>query len=80
MELLCTAEPYKGHGAASLILQHGCELADKDTIECYIDSSPRGKRVYEKFGFVFTKQEPLPMDYHYHFGVRKPQRSVDGRS
>lgn len=77
MELLCTAEAYKGQGAGSLILQHGCELADKDKLECYIDSSPRGKRVYEKFGFVFTKHVLLPMHYNYHFGVRRPQTDAD---
>lgn len=77
MELLCTAEAYKGQGAGSLILQRGCELADKDKLECYIDSSPRGKRVYEKFGFVFTKHVPLPMHYSYHFGVRRPQTDAD---
>ncbi|CAI7676523.1 unnamed protein product [Penicillium pancosmium] len=74
------SEAYKGQGAGSLILQHGCELADKDKLECYIDSSPRGKRVYEKFGFVFTKHVPLPMHYKYHFGVRRPQTDADESS
>ena len=73
MELLMTAEEYKGKGAGSMILKHGCYLADEDGVECYIDSSPRAKPLYERFGWVFTKQEPLPMDYHYNFGIRQPK-------
>ncbi|KAJ5122751.1 hypothetical protein N7526_009688 [Penicillium atrosanguineum] len=69
------SESHKGHGAGGLIMQYGCELADKDELECYIDSSPRGKRLYEKFGFVFTRQVSLPMAYHYNFGMRKPTGS-----
>lgn len=73
MELLGTAEAYKGKGAGSMILEFGCDLADKDGLECYIDASPRGKPVYEKFGFVFTEVEQLPMDYYYNFGIRQPK-------
>ena len=73
MELLMTIPEYKGKGAGSLILKHGTDLADRDQLECYIDSSPRGKKVYEKHGFVFTKVDQLPMGYHYNFGIRQPK-------
>jgi GNAT superfamily N-acetyltransferase len=71
MELLMTAEGYKGRGSGGLILEHGTRLADEEQVECYIDASPAGRRLYERHGFVFSKQEKLPMDYHYNFGVRK---------
>lgn len=73
MEWLSTSESYKGRGAGSLILRYGCALADKEGLECYIDASPRGKQVYEKVGFEFLREEPMPMNYHFYFGVRKPQ-------
>lgn len=75
MELLQTSQSFKGKGAGSLILKHGCDLADQNGVECYIDASPAGRPLYERFGFVFTKQEKLPMDYHYNFGIRPPKNS-----
>ena len=75
MELLYTAEGYKGKGAGSMILQYGCEMADRDGLEAYIDASPGGKPLYERFGWVFTKQVKLPrFDYYYDFGVRQPKQ------
>ncbi|KAG9680174.1 hypothetical protein KCU87_g151, partial [Aureobasidium melanogenum] len=71
MELLMTAGAYKGRGAGGMILEYGTALADEEQVECYIDASPAGRPLYERHGFVFTKQEKLPMDYHYNFGIRK---------
>ena len=72
MDLLGTIEEYKGQGAGSLILKHGCELADKEGVECYIASSPAGKRLYERFGFVFTEWIDLPYGHRDDFGIRQP--------
>ncbi|KAG9706226.1 acyl-CoA N-acyltransferase, partial [Aureobasidium melanogenum] len=71
MELLMTAGEYKGRGAGGMVLEHGTALADAEQVECYIDASPAGRPLYERHGFVFTKQEKLPMDYHYNFRIRK---------
>ena len=68
-----TAEGYKGRGAGGMILEHGTRLADEEQVECYIDASPAGRSLYERHGFVFSKQEKLPMDYHYNFGIREPK-------
>lgn len=73
MELLMTVEEYKGRGSGGMILEYGTGLADKEQVECYIDASPAGRPLYERHGFVFSKQEKLPMDYHYNFGIRKPK-------
>ena len=68
-------EDYKGQGAGSMVLQYGCDLADRDSVEAYIDASPRGKRLYERFGFVFTKQQKMPrFDYYYNYGIRQPKK------
>ncbi|KAK3068668.1 hypothetical protein LTR53_013582 [Teratosphaeriaceae sp. CCFEE 6253] len=76
MELLVTAEGNKGRGAGTMILQYGCSLADQEKVECYIDSSPAGKPLYEKFGWVFTREEVMPrfeeLQYKQHFGIRQP--------
>jgi hypothetical protein len=73
MELLMTAEGHKGRGSGEMTLEYGTVLADEAQVECYIDASPAGRPLYERHGFVFSKQEKLPMDYHYNFGVRKPK-------
>ena len=81
MELLATTPEYQGQGAASLILQYGCDLADGDGLECYIDSSPAGLKLYEKFGWVFPPEENLRMPrfeefgYEEAFGIRKPRKT-----
>lgn len=77
MELLMTAGGHKGRGAGGLILEHGTGLADEEMVESYIDASPAGRPLYERHGFVFSKQEKLPMDYHYNFGIRKPKRKTE---
>ena len=74
MELLMTAEGHKGRGSGGMILEHGTGMADEEQVVCYIDASPAGRPLYERHGFVFSKQEKLPMDYHYNFGIRKPKR------
>ncbi|KAG9556726.1 acyl-CoA N-acyltransferase, partial [Aureobasidium melanogenum] len=73
MELLMTAEECKGRGAGGMILEYGTALADEEQVECYIDASPAGRPLYERHGFLFTKQEKLSMDYHYNFGIREPK-------
>ncbi len=74
MELLGTVGEYKGQGAGSMILKYGCDLADQDGLEAYIDFSPAGKPLYERFGWVFTKETKLPrFEYSYHFGIRQPK-------
>ena len=80
MELLATDPKYQGQGAASLVLKYGCDLADRDGLECYIDASPKGLPLYEKFGWVFPPEEILKMPrydefgYEEAFGIRQPRK------
>ncbi len=72
LEWLATDEEYKGQGAASLLLKYGCDLADEDGVEAYLDSSPAGRGLYEKFGFVKRAEKAIPggMGYVEWFMVR----------
>lgn len=47
-----THPDYQKRGIASMQLQWGCDEADKAGQECYLDASPVGKSLYEKFGYV----------------------------
>jgi len=56
-----------------MILRHGLELADRDQLPCYIDSSPMGKPLYEKLGWTLDHKEDFEYGLIYYFGVRQPQ-------
>lgn len=49
--MLCTHPHYRGRGAASLLMAWGCEQADRDQMPLYVDATPEGKPLYERFGF-----------------------------
>ena len=74
MELLGTDASYTDRGAASMILQYGCDRADEEGVECYVDSSPRALKLYQKFGWVKKAEREMPQvdDFRYteHFLVR----------
>lgn len=73
MELLLTHPDYQGKGCGSMILRHGLELADRDQLPCYIDSSPMGKALYEKLGWTLDHKKDFDYGLSYYFGVRQPQ-------
>lgn len=73
MELLLTHPDYQGKGCGSMILRHGLELADRDQLPCYIDSSSMGKALYEKLGWTLDHKKDFDYGLSYYFGVRQPQ-------
>lgn len=79
LELIETVGEYKGRGAGSLMMRYGCDMADKDGLEIYVDSSMEGYPMYLKYGFVVKAEEPLPggFDYIQRHLVRPPRRDVD---
>ena len=58
-----------------MILKYGCDMADRDGLECYMDATPAGRPLYERFGWSFTKMQKMPrFDYWQSYGIRKPQK------
>ena len=51
LEALHTHPDFQGHGAGSMLVQWGTDLADSEKLPCLVESSPAGHRLYEKFGF-----------------------------
>lgn len=39
------------------MLEWGCKAADRDGLESYLDSSPAGKPLYEKYGYVHRPEK-----------------------
>ncbi|KAJ5910467.1 hypothetical protein N7504_005110 [Penicillium tannophilum] len=52
LDTLCTHPDYWRRGAGSMIVKWGCDLADKEGVSAYLDSSKDGAPLYQKFGFV----------------------------
>lgn len=51
LELIATRPEYQGKGAGGKLLRWGLERSDADGTETYLEASPAGKPVYERFGF-----------------------------
>ncbi|KAB8262343.1 acyl-CoA N-acyltransferase [Aspergillus pseudonomiae] len=51
LDMLCTDPQHQRRGAASLLVQWGCDLADRNGAAIYIASSDQGIGLYRKFGF-----------------------------
>jgi len=74
LELLCTDVEYSRQGAGALALQYGCDRADEEDVECYVDASPMAAPLYERFGFEMRMEERMAdvggQEYVERFGVR----------
>lgn len=65
LEFIQTDKEYKGRGAASLMMRYGCDMADNDGLEAYVDASMEGYPVYLKYGFILKGEEAMPGGYGY---------------
>ncbi|OZJ04495.1 hypothetical protein BZG36_02668 [Bifiguratus adelaidae] len=64
LELLATLPEYQGKGVGSMLLRWGCEQADRDGLQLYLDASPAGKPLYEKHGFLERAKSFIPEVQH----------------
>ena len=83
--LVC--EPrYQRRGAGRLLLSWGLDLADKLTLDTYLEASPEGHHLYESAGFEDVGTLDLDMSkygssgIHHHFVmVKNPSSSTISR-
>ncbi|KAJ5610961.1 acetyltransferase [Penicillium lagena] len=52
LDLVATHPDYQRRGAASRLVQWGCDLADVEGADMYVSASKDGASLYAKFGFV----------------------------
>lgn len=48
---LCCSPAHQGRGAGGMLLRYGLELADNEGKQIYLEASPPGVPVYQKYGF-----------------------------
>ncbi|MCJ1481956.1 hypothetical protein MMC06_002117 [Schaereria dolodes] len=56
LEMLGTLPECQGRGAAGQLIRWGLEQADRDGVEAYIEASPVGAPIYERFGWKAEAQ------------------------
>ncbi|KAF5859736.1 hypothetical protein ETB97_002458 [Aspergillus alliaceus] len=57
LDMIATRTEYRKMGAARMLIEWGCAVADREGAAVYIDASQQGRPVYEKFGFVDFSDE-----------------------
>ncbi|KAL9084526.1 MAG: hypothetical protein Q9165_008029 [Trypethelium subeluteriae] len=54
--VLVTRPEWQGRGAGGMLVRWGVERADEEGWECYLEASPKGRGLYEKFGFRVVRE------------------------
>ncbi|KAI8714618.1 N-acetyltransferase domain-containing protein [Fusarium sp. LHS14.1] len=57
LECIGTHKDWMGKGAATLLMRWGLERADADKLPCFLEATPKGKPIYERFGFRTLGEE-----------------------
>lgn len=77
LEMIVTRSKYQGLGAGRMLMEWGVERADEEGVECYLDATPQGMPLYERFGF--KTQASLCFfneTYQHSFMVRTAMRNL----
>lgn len=75
LEIIVTRSKYQGLGAGRMLMEWGVERADEEGAECYLDATPQGKQLYERFGFKTQASLCFFNDtYQHSFMIRKALR------
>ncbi|XMA10068.1 hypothetical protein WAI453_002859 [Rhynchosporium graminicola] len=57
LDMLSTHPDHQHRGAAKILVQWGCEIADRMGVEAFIEGTAVARRLYESCGFVATPSE-----------------------
>lgn len=76
LELIATKKAYQRRGIGAMLVQWGLDRAVEDGgWDCYLDSTPEGRRLYEKLGFKTLCTTDYPdIDYAQRFMVLEGKR------
>ncbi|EEU45810.1 uncharacterized protein NECHADRAFT_78691 [Fusarium vanettenii 77-13-4] len=68
LSTIATAKEAQRRGVGSALMQFGVDKADEEGWMAYLNSSPEGKGLYEKFGFEVVDESEIPelniVQYH----------------
>ncbi|KAH8422427.1 uncharacterized protein LDX57_000181 [Aspergillus melleus] len=72
LDLIITAPEYRRQGAASLLVQWGCDLADQNGVVAYLDAYEPAAPLYYKHGFENQVDPPLNLESNLPM-IREPR-------
>ena len=72
LDLIITAPEYRRQGAASLLVQWGCDLADQNGVVAYLDAYEPAAPLYYKHGFEDQVDPPLNLESNLPM-IREPR-------
>jgi ribosomal protein S18 acetylase RimI-like enzyme len=81
LEIVGTAPKFQRQGAGSKLLQYGCERANEQGVQAFLEASPDALPLYQKFGFriaaemhtlIKTEKFPEGEMYTETFMIREP--------
>lgn len=74
LEMMVTRTRDQGRGAGGMMMRWGVGRADEERVACYLDATPEGKPLYERFGFGDAVETWSFFDerYRHSFMMRKP--------
>lgn len=79
IELLGLSHEHKGRGIGALLVKWGCDRADEEDVEIFVETSKAVVPFYKKFGFKIHKTMTMPGGFGYEeFFLVRPQRSQRG--
>lgn len=70
LDLLQTEPKHQGRGAGSMLIQWGLDIANKLRLPAYLESSPAGHKLYQKYGFQDIGE--LVMNPKWNYGPANP--------
>jgi predicted N-acetyltransferase YhbS len=65
LEVLATIHDYKGRGAGKMLLEWGCDQADKEGVEVFVETNHAALPFYQKFGFELKADAEMPGGFGY---------------
>ncbi|KAE9366295.1 acyl-CoA N-acyltransferase [Stipitochalara longipes BDJ] len=79
LEFLASAHEHKGRGIGSMLVQWGCDRADEEDVEIYVETNRAVLPLYKKFGFIVQDTLAMPGGFGYEeFFLVRPRSSTSG--
>ncbi|KAI5461565.1 acyl-CoA N-acyltransferase [Mariannaea sp. PMI_226] len=63
LELIGVRKEWMGKGVASAMMRWGVERADEDGLPCFLEATPEGRGMYEKYGFRVLDQQEFDTEH-----------------
>ncbi|KAK0727700.1 acyl-CoA N-acyltransferase [Lasiosphaeria miniovina] len=80
LEFACVTPALQRRGAGAALVRWGVDRADADGVEAYLDATPDGTRLYERFGFCTAEVvEFMGGEYRQCF-MPRPKRETETKT